>query len=357
MPDLVQLRLSGGEPTLHPDFFSLLDFATAYDAAVTIFTNGRWRHPEKFIEQITQHANANLTGLLVSLHGADAQSHEKFTGVPGSFEETCANIRMAVDSGFVVTLSNIITHKSWNQIEQVLSLAQTLGVQSIAFNRYLGAPLPGIEPTIEEMRAAQVTIDRLIADGAPVKYGIGVPQCFAMNSSGGCLAGVAYATIDPWGNLRPCNHSPTVIGSLFENSMHELWHSDKMNAWRALIPEECTTCVAYSVCHGGCRAIQELRADGRDPLRREPLAEYAPPQEIKEIPADVCPIPNFRMREEPFGYILLGRGQVIPIAREAKLLLAACDGETSFAQLAERFGQSGLDLFGELWEKGLLSPP
>jgi radical SAM protein with 4Fe4S-binding SPASM domain len=204
------------------------------------------------------------------------------------------------------------------------------------------------------MHAAQRAIDNLIVAEASVRYGIGIPQCFAINRSGGCLAGAAYATIDPWGNLRPCNHSPTIIGSLFEQSMHELWHSDKMNAWRALMPDDCLTCTAYTICHGGCRAVLELRPDQSDPLRGEPLTTYSPDQAMKEIPADACPIPNLRMREEVFGYALLGRGYVVPVAAEAQSLLAACDGATSFSQLAKRFGQSGLDLLGELWEKGLL---
>ena len=120
------------------------------------------------------------------------------------------------------------------------------------------------------------------------------------------------------------------------------------------MPQECTTCAAYSVCHGGCRAVQELRSDGRDPLRGNPLTEYTPPQEIKEIPASVQPLCNFRVREESFGYALLGMGQVIPVASEALPVLEACDGTTSFAQLAERFGQPGMDLLGELWELGML---
>ncbi|MGC9394262.1 MAG: hypothetical protein ACP5J4_05355, partial [Anaerolineae bacterium] len=133
-----------------------------------------------------------------------------------------------------------------------------------------------------------------------------------------------------------------------------LWHSDKMNAWRALMPAECTTCAAYSVCHGGCRAVQELRDDGRDPLRGEPLTEYVPTQDIKELPARMRPRRNFRIREENFGYALLGQGQAVPVAPGAWEIVNACDGAMSFAELAAQFGQPGLDLLGELWELGML---
>jgi radical SAM protein with 4Fe4S-binding SPASM domain len=354
-PQATQLRLTGGEPTLHPQFFAILDAATSYNVPVTVFTNARWREPKRFVRQIQ--AWPNLAGLLISLHGASAKSHETFTGVSGSFDETLANLRLAVEYGISITLSTIITHQSWEEVEEVVALAEKLSVSHVTFARYLGRPLPGIEPSSAELKTAIGQIETLIQTGSPVKYGIDIPQCFMVNSSKGCLAGVAYVTIDPWGNMRPCNHSPTIIGSLHEHSIYELWHSDAMNAWRALMPEECKTCAAYSVCHGGCRAVQELRPDGRDPLRGEPLTAYAPPQEIKEIPANARPRSNFRMREEDFGYALLGQGQVIPVAEAALDVLEACDGSTSFAQLADRFGQPGLDLLGELWEIGMLEAP
>jgi len=60
-------------------------------------------------------------------------------------------------------------------------------------------------------------------------------------------------------------------------------------------------------------------------------------------------------RPEPFGYVLLGQGQVVPVRTEARAVVEACDGSATFAQLAARFGQSGLDLLGELWELGMLA--
>ncbi|MBN2005487.1 MAG: radical SAM protein [Anaerolineae bacterium] len=347
-----QLRLSGGEPFLHPEFFDILESVTAYNIPVTIFTNARWRNPEALVKRLE--GWPNLSGLLVSLHGAQAESHEFFTHVAGSFDEACANIRLAVDSGLNVTLSTIITHQSYDEVDAVVAWGQAIGVRRMTFARYLGRPLPGVEPTAAELRLAIEHIETLKKAGAPVAYGIDIPQCFVSNGSTGCMAGVAYVTIDPWGNVRPCNHSPTIIGSLHEHSMADLWHNDKMNAWRALMPAECTTCAAYAVCHGGCRAVQELRPDKRDPLRGEPLVEYSPMQRIKELPAAARPSANFKLREETFGYAILGQGQVVPVAREALQVLNACDGNLSFAQLAEQFGQPGLDLLGELWELGLL---
>lgn len=349
-----QITLSGGEPTLHPHFFDILESTMAYDVPISVFTNGRWKNPQEVVRRFQKFPG--LAGLLISLHGATAASHEAFTQSKGSFSETLCNIELATQCGIPVVLSSIITHHSWSEVEQIVALAQRIGVHRVTFPRYIGPPLPGMEPTAEELKTAVSQIEALMDSGASVDHGICIPQCFTSNASTGCAAGVAYVAIDPWGNVRPCNFSPTIIGSLHIHSMYDLWHSDKMNVWRALMPTECTTCAAYAVCHGGCRAVQELRSDGHDPLRGELLTEYTPPQEIRELPASVQPLPNFRIREEDFGYALMGNGQVIPVAREALVVLNACDGNVSFAELAAQFGQPGLDLLGELWELGMLDP-
>ena len=350
--EAVQIRLTGGEPTLHPEFFRIFEEVTTHDAWVTVFTNGRWKNPEQFVRRVR--GRRHFSGLLISLHGADAASHERFSGVLGSFAETVSNIRLAVGSGITVALSTVITRYSWDELETIVEFGRELGVHHIAFNRFIGRPMPEIEPSQEQMRAAVLRVQALAQAGAAVKFGIGVPQCFVPNDSEGCLAGVAYASIDPWGHLRPCAHSPTVIGSLREESIYELWQGDAMTAWRELMPSACTTCAAYSVCHGGCRAVQELRPGGRDPLRGDPLARYLPPETVHELPAQVRPRALVRLRPEPFGYALLGQGQILPVRPEARAVVEACDGSSSFAELAARFGQGGLDLLGELWELGML---
>lgn len=347
-PEAVQIRLTGGEPTLHPEFLYILAAATAYGAQVTVFTNGRWPDPAMLVKRLP--GWPQLSGLLISLHGARAESHEAFSRVAGSFDETVANIRLAIGAGIPVALSTIITRHSWQELEAVAELGQRLGVQHVAYNRYLGMPDGNLEPTQTQMRSAARTIETMISAGVAVKYGIGMPQCFRRNSSEGCLAGVAYVAVDPWGRVHPCAHSPSFIGSLYETPLRELWRSPEMAAWRELMPAECTDCAAYAACHGGCRAVQELRPDRRDPLRGASLAVYRAKSAPRELPAAGRPRLTARLRAEAFGYAVLGRGQVVPVRADALSVIEACDGRVTCGELASRFGQAGLDLLGELWE-------
>jgi radical SAM protein with 4Fe4S-binding SPASM domain len=184
-----------------------------------------------------------------------------------------------------------------------------------------------------------------------VRYGNCIPQCFAESGASGCWAGVSYCTIDPWGRLRPCNHSPTVAGSLFEHSLLELWHGSVMQGWRQLAPEGCLTCGAYEICHGSCRALMELQQVCQDPLMKNPIQpstahydveiyRYAKPRLVSEM-----------LSAEP-GMALVRGLSIFPVSDDAIPLLNTLDGQQTLEQLFIDHGQDGLNFIGELVRRG-----
>jgi radical SAM protein with 4Fe4S-binding SPASM domain len=255
-PHARHLKVTGGEPTLHPQFRSIVRAIAQRDMRFTLFTNGRWQDAPAMIDLLTR--TPQCTGLLVSLHGRDARSHAGFTRVQESFEETTSNVREATEAGLLVATSTVITPYNYMDVEPIVELALSLGADHCVFNRYLGVPGSRLDLAPERLHAAVNTIERLITQGAPVRWGNPIPQCFAPNSSTGCLAGLAYCTIDPWGNLRPCNHSPTVAGNLLQEPLPEIWMSEMMQSWRNLEPAGCDMCPSLTACRGGCKALVEL---------------------------------------------------------------------------------------------------
>lgn len=263
LPHLQRAKLTGGEPTLHndfPDIVALLDdMAVPFD----IFTNGRWPDPDGLVQLLGQ--TKHFGGCLISLHGPTADSHEAFVGAPGCFQETVRNIRLAISEGLPVVLSTIITQKNHTLIDDLLALSEEIGVSHIVFNRYVGLPWRGISPSPAQLMQAIRHIDLRRAEGHRVKFSVCIPQCFVPSSSRGCLAGTAACTVDPWGNMRPCNHAPLVVGSLLHQDLKQLWHSKTMKRWREL-PDGCYGCSMFSVCRGGCQAQAMLDGNKYDTL-------------------------------------------------------------------------------------------
>lgn len=283
-PHARKLKITGGEPTLHPHFTEIIISIAQRDIPFMLLTNARWQNPTGVIELIQNVPQCK--GMLISLHGKDAFAHEAFTGTDGSFSETVANIRYAASSGVLVTASTVLTRYNVLSIETLVEFALGLGVKCVAFNRYLGNPLPELEPTEAELREAVTVIEKLIARDAPVHYGNPLPQCFALNNSTGCMAGLTYCTIDPWGNMRPCNHSPLIVGNLFDHSLSDLWQSEIIQQWRDMTVAECTTCQDYFSCGGGCRAMIELRNMQVDPLNACYLTAQQQPNYSRHLQYD-----------------------------------------------------------------------
>jgi radical SAM protein with 4Fe4S-binding SPASM domain len=76
---------------------------------------------------------------------------------------------------------------------------------------------------------------------------------------GFCAAGTAraYYTLDPLGNVRPCNHTPTILGNIRETSFAAMAESPKMRDFCAARPAFCAGCKLERECLGGCKAAAE----------------------------------------------------------------------------------------------------
>lgn len=284
-PTMKRVNLTGGEPTLHPEFPAIVTAIAKRGIDLSIFTNGRWPEPEPLLDLLA--GQPTFHGFLISLHGARAVSHDAFTGVPGSFNETVANIKRAVRRGLAVTTSTIITHWNARELDEIAAFSRQLGARAATFNRYL-VFAPGSEPSSDggdealfdivpsrrELRAAMGVIEALRRKNSPlhgIDYGPCIPQCFTSSGSRGCSAGTHSLAVDPWGNVKPCTDTTLFCGNLLEETLDDIWSSDQMQRWRALVPPTCAGCVAYPQCRAGCRALALASELGRDPLMTREL--------------------------------------------------------------------------------------
>ena len=271
--------LSGGEPTLHPNFLDILKEIEQDELRYAIFTNGRWSNSSQIFQSLLH--SRYFSGFLISLHGATPTSHDAFSEVPGSFYETIKNIQKSTQLGFPVSLSIVITQQNICELTEIPKLAMDLGVNKITFNRYNYSPdrlhqvgFPITPPSILELRSGIQKIEtmRLKYDGQiQIGYGPTIPQCFEQSASRVCSAGDSAITIDPWGNVKPCLHTNLLCGNLLQQDFDSIWDGDALNMWRNMIDESCNTCSLVSQCGGGCRAMSIAWGINRDPLNLDTI--------------------------------------------------------------------------------------
>lgn len=263
-PHARRLALTGGEPTRHPHFDRIVDSIQYYEIPFTLFTNGRWQEPEQIINLLVQ--SSCCSGLLISLHGANAETHDAFTGVPGSFDETIATIRQVVQAGLPVHTNTVLLRSNYHQIEAIIDLSHTLGAACAVFNRPVGTMEPLFDLPPELLAQTLRQLDHLFKQGTHGKIGSGVPLCRIQARATGCSAGYDSCTIDPWGTIRPCNHAPHTAGNLLVEPLESIWGSQMLDTWRNQLPDACKECALLSRCNGGCRADALLRNRHHDPL-------------------------------------------------------------------------------------------
>ncbi|HVG10016.1 MAG TPA: radical SAM protein [Thermoanaerobaculia bacterium] len=216
---VMNLTLSGGEPLAHPDFLKLGARARQLGFVVRVKSNGHALHGE-MARRLRDEVDPFLVEL--SLHGANAATHDRQTRVPGSFERLLANLREVLDLGIRVKINSTLTRWNENEAEGMLDLAAGLGL-----------PIQ-IDPEVTPRDDG----DREPLSIAPTREG--VRRLFALQAAGSvavgpddgtvpvpvekhCGAGSAGIAVDPFGNVYPCVQWRRSVGNLHRQSIREIW--------------------------------------------------------------------------------------------------------------------------------------
>lgn len=116
--------ISGGETTIRPDFFDSLGYiAESFPfAKISILSNGRRFFYADFARKCLSYPSINF---VIPIHGFDCKSHDKITGVRGSFDQTIAGLENLFsmrrpDQQIEI---RIIIHKiNYKKISEILNL-------------------------------------------------------------------------------------------------------------------------------------------------------------------------------------------------------------------------------------------
>lgn len=122
-----KLILSGGEPTLHPDYLEIIKYARSigYNGIQTV-SNGRMFAYKNFLQQAV--ANG-LTETTFSMHGHTKQLYEKQSQIKGSFEQAIKGLVNALNTkGLIVNIDIVINKINYKYLDQVIRYYIGLGV-------------------------------------------------------------------------------------------------------------------------------------------------------------------------------------------------------------------------------------
>ena len=127
---LTTVKLTGGEPLIHPQITEILELVRRQEIGLILETNGVNCSPV-IARSI---ASCGAPAVSVSIDGADAQTHEWMRGVAGSFDAAVTGVRNLVNAGVRPQLIMSLVKRNKTQVEPLISLAQSLGAESVRFN-------------------------------------------------------------------------------------------------------------------------------------------------------------------------------------------------------------------------------
>jgi radical SAM protein with 4Fe4S-binding SPASM domain len=275
------VTLTGGEPLLRSDLPAILDYLRDRNVQVTIISNGRLLSEAAAADCIDR----GVALFELPLLSPDRETHDRLSGAPGAWDSVLAamaNIRIhhgRFAVAFVATRLNI------EQAYPTMKLAFAFGASAVMFNRFNPggrgrSNLDMLLPSAGQVRRALEEVHSASAEfGLPVSCSIPIQPClidtraFPRIGFSYCAVGGtrAYYTLDPLGNLRPCNHTPTILGNLLEESFEELIRPDRLRAFTAAAPAFCGRCARRMECQGGCKAAAQVcygALDAEEPFLR-----------------------------------------------------------------------------------------
>ncbi len=126
---LSSVKLTGGEPLIHPEITGILQFIRDQHIGLKIETNGLCITPD--IAKIVSECVAPFVS--VSIDGL-AENHEHIRGVQGSFEKACEGARLVSEAKIPLQIIMTVMRANKDDIPDVAALAKDLGAKSIKFN-------------------------------------------------------------------------------------------------------------------------------------------------------------------------------------------------------------------------------
>jgi SynChlorMet cassette radical SAM/SPASM protein ScmF len=270
---LTGVKLTGGEPLLHPQLKEILEYIQTEDLSMTLETNGVLC-TSKLARQMAACKNPFVS---VSLDGADAEIHEWVRGVTGCFDETMSGIRNLADAGLRPQVIMTVMRRNKDEMEPVVRLAERLGAASVKFNivqpTARGEKLynSGEALSIEELVDLGRWVETTLSDSSPLPLYFSHPMAFrplgkmfGENGDGCGVCGIlGILGVLANGYYALCGIGETVPDLVFghgaTNPLKHVWNNTPVlleirQGLSRRLEGICGDCLMKEICLGSCIA-------------------------------------------------------------------------------------------------------
>ncbi|HIR13684.1 MAG TPA: radical SAM protein [Candidatus Choladousia intestinavium] len=242
----IYLLLTGGEPTLYPEFIRVAEYASGKGFLVDIYTNGYCLSDELLRRMIALDPNS----ISFSFYGGDGESHDAVTGIPGSFEKSLRAMMICKCAGIDTYIKSIALRQNLDSLEKLYQLGELLRIPVEMAKSLLPT---GKGRLGEEELSLQNKEDYIRLLSLEETYRKTLPQRRGRGENLTlCTAGQSVLSVDPYGNVFPCNSLPISLGNIREESLGAIWEKAPQILRERLpagyLKTECRECISREYC-------------------------------------------------------------------------------------------------------------
>ena len=300
------LWLTGGEPTIHPHFWEVLDYIKEKIDShpdmkphhhVAVLSNGKTLNSD-FIQKLEEFPLRIF--VQVSVDGASAETHDAIRG-KGSFDKAVDALKLMQPTKVVTHMHFVVHKKNYEDGFCMTDLATELGVDVLTVTRLvpwgrgktlyenmldpeqvktLFKKLSDDLDTLSENSPPKPYIARNRCDWPVIYPDPSTPEAFSKNGFR-CGAARAYINVMENGDVYPCRRLPITVGNILKEDLMTIWQHPlmwKLRQKHLFVQGKCKSCyfcvTAPEVCGGGATCI--AYACHQDPFQPDPQCPVTP---------------------------------------------------------------------------------
>lgn len=351
---VTDVTVSGGEPTIHPDFFAILELFLQKNIGVHILSNGEKFSDEAFLERFLEISRGKSVYVTTTFHSSLPEAHEFQNRSPGSFRRSLGGLKALDSNGIDIAVKHCITAANYLDLPQFVEWAVN-NFSSNAEIQLWGIDICGIDNAL----AREMFV-------APRKIGASLEAALELFERHSSAAG-RVLTVN---NLPLCVCDPyywTYFTSPeLDNYIEHMQGGRKMDAISGPASRNCGSCKFRQYCPGLYYSNFDLFGDDivSPPMEAVRVSSFAP-QIAAYDPQTICLTrfsPYTQMQLHPTGFRLwntrLGEYVLLRIKAEPmSRLLSLLDHGTTDEALTDalcRMGLDGAEATKELMRKGIV---
>ena len=268
------VNIGGGEPTIRPDFFELIDHCVASGVGVKFSTNGS-RIDAAAAKRL---AGSDYIDIQISLDGVDRETNDAVRG-EGSWDMAILAMNNLRDANFgSFKISVVVTRYNVDQLDAFEALASSYGAELRLTRLRPSGRGADTWDQLHPTNAQQRQLYNWLVQRPTMLTGDSFFHLSALGESlpglNLCGAGRIVCLIDPVGDVYACPfvlHDEFKAGTVRDpGGFTDVWRSSELfvSLREPQSAGACASCGSYDACQGGCMAAKfftGLPLDGPDP--------------------------------------------------------------------------------------------